>query len=62
MWFLGRGKQIVKLEASMFDHIYFEVYMVIHCIAIAHFCIADRIVRGDGDEQLMKDIIKEASN
>lgn len=52
----------MKLEANMFDHIYFEVYMVIHCLAIAHFCIADRIVRGDGDESLMKDIIKEASN
>lgn len=46
----------------MFDHIYFEVYMVIHSLAIAHFYVADRIVKGNGDEQFMKDIIKEASN
>jgi len=46
MWFLGRGKQIVKLQASMFDHIYFEVYMTIHCLAIAHYYQADKIVRG----------------
>jgi hypothetical protein len=62
MWFLGRGKQVVKLQANMFDHIYFEVFMTIHCMTIAHYYKADKIVRGMSEEQALKDIIKEASN
>lgn len=46
MWFLGRGKQIVKLKGDVFDHISFEIYMVIHTMAIAHYYIADKIVKG----------------
>jgi hypothetical protein len=61
MWFFGRGKQIVKLQANMFEHIYFEAFMVIHTLAITHFAMADRCVRGEGDSTLIKDVIKEAS-
>lgn len=36
--------------------------MTIHALAIAHYYIADKIVRGMTDDQTLKDIVKEASN
>jgi len=35
--------------------------MTIHTMAIAHYYKADRIIKGLSSEQMIKDIIKEAS-
>lgn len=45
----------------MFDHIYFEVYMTIHVLALAHYYMADKINLGNDSASSQKDIIKDSS-